>query len=209
MIVTGIEEFAKGRYEIYLDGQFAFVLYKGELRSYQIEKDKKLSDSAYYEITGTILPKRAKLRAMNLLQSKDYTEQQLRDKLRKGKYPEEILEEAIEYVKSFRYLDDDRYTMDYLRAYMERRSFQRMKLDLLRKGISGERILRCWEQLSEEDSTYDEGRLIRQLLEKKHFNPDTADSKEKQRIFAFLYRKGFSPELIRKHMLLDITSNSV
>ncbi len=39
MTVTKIEPVTKSKYKIYLDGQFAFVLYKGELSRYQIEED--------------------------------------------------------------------------------------------------------------------------------------------------------------------------
>ena len=53
-----------------------------------------------------VLPKRAKLRAMNLLQGREYTTSQLRTKLQQGYYPPEIIEQAIEYEAGFHYKDD-------------------------------------------------------------------------------------------------------
>ena len=41
MIVTDIVEFDKKRKKVYIDGEFAFVLYSGELRDYDIKKDKE------------------------------------------------------------------------------------------------------------------------------------------------------------------------
>ena len=38
MIVTGIEEQTKTKFKVYLDGTFAFVLYKGELKRFGREK---------------------------------------------------------------------------------------------------------------------------------------------------------------------------
>ena len=61
-----------------------------------------------------VLPKRAKLRAMNLLQGREYTTSQLRTKLQQGYYPPEIIEQAIEYVAGFHYIDDLRYAVDYI-----------------------------------------------------------------------------------------------
>ena len=87
MVITQIVGISKSRYRIYLDGQFAFILYKGELRQFHIEEDQELSSESYQHIMKQILPKRAKLRSMNLLQSKDYTRKQLEDKLRQGEYP--------------------------------------------------------------------------------------------------------------------------
>lgn len=40
MIVTGIEEQTKTKFKVYLDGTFAFVLYKGELKRFGIKQEK-------------------------------------------------------------------------------------------------------------------------------------------------------------------------
>ena len=53
-----------------------------------------------------VLLKRAKLRCMNLLKSRDYTEYQLRMKLRQGVYPEDIIDAAVAYVASYGYVND-------------------------------------------------------------------------------------------------------
>ena len=40
--------------------------------------------------------------------------------------------------------------------------------------------------------------MIQKLLQKKHYNPEEADQKEKLRMYNFLLRKGFSAEQVRK-----------
>ena len=84
MTVTRIEEVSSSKVKVYVDEEFAFALYKGELRKYGIKEEKELTETVYREITGEILPKRVKLRCMNLLQKKDYTRKQLADKLKKS-----------------------------------------------------------------------------------------------------------------------------
>ena len=84
MTITGIEEMNHKKVRVYIDNEFAFVLYKGELRLYGIREGEEIGEEEYLEITGKILPKRAKLRSMNLLKSRAYTEKQLRDKLVQG-----------------------------------------------------------------------------------------------------------------------------
>ena len=44
MIVTDIVELDKKRSKIFIDGEFSFVLYKGELRDYSIREGHELSD---------------------------------------------------------------------------------------------------------------------------------------------------------------------
>ena len=42
MIVTKIEDVAKTRFKVYIDEQFAFVLYKGELSRYRIAVGREI-----------------------------------------------------------------------------------------------------------------------------------------------------------------------
>ncbi len=49
MIVTKVEPLSKTKYKIYLNDQFAFVLYKGELRSYKAD-GRELSEEELDEI---------------------------------------------------------------------------------------------------------------------------------------------------------------
>ena len=198
MVVTNIEELAKSRSKIYIDGEFAFVLYKGELRLYGMKVGAQLSQNDYQTIMNEVLPKRAKLRSMNLLKSKDYTKEQLKRKLREGFYPEAIIDEAIEYVKSYHYIDDYRYCIQFIEYNAVAKSRQRMIRDLGIKGVDREVILKAMDELSENASLYSEDKLIRDLIKKKNFDIQTTDNKEKQRIMRYLYGKGFSMESINK-----------
>ena len=114
MTVTKITEISKSKLKITIDEEFAFVLYKGELHHYRLQEGEEISDEVYSEIMEEILPKRAKLRAMNLLKARAYTVKQLTDKLREGGYPESIIEDAISYVISYGYLNDRFYAADYI-----------------------------------------------------------------------------------------------
>ncbi len=200
MIVTDIIELDKKRSRVYLDGEFAFVIYKGELRDYDIRMGQYLPESCYQEIMTAVLPKRARLRAMNLLQKKDYTEKQLRDKLAEGMYPQEIVDDAIGYVKSFRYLDDDRYARDYITYHMSTRSRNRILQDLMARGIDRDMLTTIMDELYAEEGDDVEMEQIRQLLNKKHYDPENTDFKDKQKIMAFLMRRGFSVSQINKAM---------
>ena len=144
MFVTKIEELDKKRARIFLDMEFAFVLYKAELRKYQLKEGEEIGAEEYSRIVGEILPKRAKLRSMNLLKAKAYTERQLREKLQRGEYPEEIIEEAIAYVKSFGYIDDRQYAQDFIAYHMAERSGRRMEQELMAKGIR--RDMKIWRK---------------------------------------------------------------
>lgn len=202
MTVTGIEELSRSRSRVYLDESFAFVLYKGELRLYGIQMGKELEAEAYRQILEELLPKRATLRCMNLLKSRAYSEHQLREKLR-GNYPQECIELALDYVKSYHYVDDRRFAEDYIANQQEKKSRRVIEQDLLRKGISKALIEEAFAEQEELGNGPDEVALASRWLAKKNFRPEEADFKERQKMAAFLYRKGIGGETIRKVLSID------
>lgn len=202
MIVTQILELSKARSKVYIDQEFAFVLYKGELRLYHVREGQEITREDYSIITQEVLPKRAKLRAMNLLTKREYTEEQLRKKLHQGFYPEPVIEQAIEYVRSYHYIDDSRYALSYINFHESSRSRRRIENDLQNKGVHKDTIQRAWMEWEEMGGKRDELSMIQKLLEKKRYDAEHADYKEKQRIYAFLMRRGFQSDLISKALKL-------
>ena len=142
--------------------------------------------------------KRAKLRCMHLREKKDYTEKELRQKLENGKteYTEEQIDGAIAYVKSFHYVDDGRYACKYIEAMQSRKSRRQIEQELYQKGVDRELIQEAFEETGE----VPEEEQIARWMEKRNFHPEEADMKEKQRMYAFLARKGFRAENIQRAM---------
>lgn len=206
MTVTKITEISKSRVQIITDEEFAFVLYKGELRLYRLEEGQEIPKESYLEITEQLLPKRAKLRAMNLLKARPYTTKQLTDKLLQGGYPNEIAAVAISYVASYGYLNDRQYASDYIECYKESKTRSQITNALLKKGVSKQLIEECLEEQISEISEDLEREQIISWIKKKKFNTLDATFEEKQKFCAFLYRKGFQIDTIRSVLSLDITS---
>ena len=198
MTVTQLVPLSQNRYKVFIDMELAFVVYKGELRLFHVKVGEELTEEVYRQIIDELLPKRAKARAMNLLKDRDYTVSQLREKLVQGFYPEEAIEAAITYVESFHYLDDLRYAGNYIAFHADTKSKRRIMQDLTRRGIDQGTMERAWAEWEETSGGQDELKQIRRLLEKRHFDENTADFKEKQKTIAFLMRKGFEMSKIRK-----------
>ena len=198
MIIADIVELSKTKVKVCIDNDISIALYKNELRKFAVKKGSELSREIYEMIMDEVLLKRAKLRCMNLLKSRDYTEHQLAAKLKQGLYPEEIIGAAVAYVISYGYVDDIRYAKTYIECAGQAKSRRQIESDLMRKGVSKENIERAYEQCSEEDSVTAEEELIHKLLEKKHFDRQNATYEECQKMVGFLYRKGFVLDQIYK-----------
>jgi regulatory protein len=201
MLITQIVKVSNSKSKVYLDQEFAFLLYIGEIRRYQIKEGEELSEETYRQLMEEVLPKRAKLRCMHLLEARDYTVWELCDKMRQGGYPETVREEAIAYVSSFGYLDDARYTERYIRSYSGQKSRRRIQQELFRKGIDKELMERVWQQEEEQNGQNvqeEEEALIQKLLAKKKYIPEASDDKERRRLYAMLARKGFDGDAIAR-----------
>lgn len=204
MIITDVIELNKKKYKIYVDHEFAFVLYKGEFHKYRLKKDAVITEEVYRELTQEVLPKRAKLRAMHLLTQRPYTEQKLREKLMEGLYSPESTEAAIAYVKSFGYLNDKSYAEDYITYHISTQSRRVMEQKLLSKGINAKIIAECMEEVGTQECMDAEQQQIRQLFFKKYKGCFPADNNERAKMINFFARKGYSVTSV-KHALDGIS----
>ena len=122
MIVTGIEEITRSKYRVFIDEKFAFVLNKSELSHYKMKLNREITDEELQRIRTEAVLKRAKLRALHLLNTMGRTEMQLRQKMLDNEYTEDIVEEVLEYVKSFGYVDDVNYSRNFILSRKEKKS---------------------------------------------------------------------------------------
>ncbi|MBR5637675.1 MAG: regulatory protein RecX [Pseudobutyrivibrio sp.] len=194
MEIISLVKLSKGRAKICLDNGADFVLYKKEYESYGIKEGVDLSSLDYEEICTEILVPRCKKRALHLLEKQDRSEKNLRDKLKEGGYPSEIIDIAIDYINDYGYLDDARMAASHIRFYQESRSKNRLRQDLMGKGISSEII----ERVLDEEYTADEQDLIKKILDKKGYDIESVTYEDKGKMYRFLAGRGFSSESISR-----------
>ena len=188
VVVVSVEQLSKGKQRLRLDNGEVWVLYSGELRSCSLAEGTELTQTQYEQSRGDIIGKRAKKRAMHLLEKMDRTEQQLRKKLLESEYPEDLAEEAIAYVKRFHYVDDARYADSYVRLKGAAKSRGKLLAELQNKGIDRELACRV---LSEYEDERDEQQMILELMRKRNYDPQTASLQEQRRMYGYLMRRGF------------------
>ena len=195
MYVTKIEPVTKTKYKVFIDGQFAFVLYKGELSRYHIAQDTEVDERLVSQILSEIVLKRAKLRAMHLLTDMDRTESQLRTKLKQGLYPDDIIEQAMAYVKSFGYVEDEIMQGDLCSADRTARAKKKFMHHSVRKVSQKRRLTKSWKSDYEME---EERGAIQKILEKRDLCREATESSKKAKICGYLLRKGFRYEDIRQ-----------
>ena len=178
----------KNKYKVQLHGGADLVLYKREVKTYGLEAGAELTEELYERILQETLIPRAKRRALHLLEKQDRTRRNLMDKLRESDYPQEAIEAAVAYVESYHYIDDERYARSYVHFHQEGKSKRRIQQDLMQKGVDRDIIA----MVLEEEYETSEADMIRDLLRKKHYDPESADASERAKMYRFLLGRGFS-----------------
>ena len=194
MHIVRIDKKSDKKQIVYFDNDTFCPLYTSEIRKYGIDADAEISKDTYREVYDMVVQKRAKLRAMNILQKFDKTERQLSEKLLQDGYDSDTVCAVIEYLKSYRYIDDYRYAENYYEYHCEMQSRSAIKNKLLQKGISADIL----EQIITDD-LYDYTALDR-LIEKKQIREKCTDAESYRKQVGFLIRKGFSYDLIRRKL---------
>lgn len=195
MLVTDYKEMGKGKVRITLETGTVLVLYRKEISGLCLSDGAEMTDEVY-RVLLSVVSKRAKKRALYLLEKMDRSESKLREKLKASEYPSQCVDEAIEYVKSFHYLDDSRFARNYVRYHQDSLSRQQIFQKLLQKGIKKDDI----SNAIEEEYFAREDEQIKKLLEKKHYFDEPCDEKTYRRTYQFLLRRGFKSCDILKAM---------
>ena len=175
-----------------LDNDISFMLYKGEIRKYHIVENSVIDEETYLEIIE-ILYKRARERALYILDDNYKTVKQIREKLQNGYYPENIVKRVIAYLKEYGLVDDFRYAMLYIDYKSAVKSKKQLIQDLYVKGIEKEIIERAFEE-----SGYTEEDSLRKVIEKKISKYDLGEQKEIQKFYRYLVGKGYHYGDIKK-----------
>ena len=205
-IITSIKLQRKGkRFNIYLDGKFAFAVSAVALAKADLRIDQEISEKDIERLRNKDLKEKLHNKSLNFLSYRPRSEKEIRDYLNKkiasqkaqkfAESTEKVVEEIITKLKD-QDLIDDRVFTDW---WIEQRSRFRPKgrrvlwLELLRKGIKKE-IIETF--LVSEEKEFD---LARKAAKKKVKSYKDLEPMEfRQKMVAFLSRRGFNWEVIKK-----------
>ena len=144
-------------------------------------------------------PEKAKAResAFRLLKLRPRSEYELRQKLERKQYPDETIDETIQYLKQLQLIDDRRFTKAWISSRLARPfGLNRIRHELKLKGIEDQIIQ---EELSTAKETFTEDEAVLTLAQrrfKKYKNIERM--KAKRRTYEYLLRRGFSGAAITK-----------
>lgn len=200
MIITKIEKQKNNnkRYSIFIDNEFAFGIDEIDLLYYKLKENEPLDNEKYEYILNKLLLKRAKDKALKYLGYKMRSKNQVIKKLQEYEFPSNVIDKVIRVLEKYNYINDEDFAKAFIKDKLNLKGHGVFKIsyDLKMLGVDEEifkKYLYDEEFINEEEKA--KGLLLKKLGNK---NIEDLDYKEKQKIYAYLARRGFSYDSIKK-----------
>jgi len=232
MVITKLVPQKRGsRFNIFIDGKFAFGISVFIATKYKLSENKQVSDQDILNIYKEEQVEYLKQKALDYLGARPRSEKEVKDKLKSKltaskigfNYPKailtngqhatglnkvnepifnvnsnskldlesmliEIIEEVINFLKKYDYLNDVKFASWLCEQRLNQGKGERfIKQDLFKKGIDKkviEQVMKELDTKSSLDASY------KKALKKYSKDPD--DYKKKQKIYRYLLSRGFS-----------------
>ena len=183
--ISYIERTGRYKIRVTLADRDSFILSDKEWKRYDRSVGDELSEEELTELyKESFLPK-AKLRALNLLKVRDRSRSELIQRLKTDGYPEEVIKDAIAYIDRYHYLDDERFTKNYIDYRSSSKSLKELEYALSKKGID----LKDMAEKTDIELPNDRD-TIQKIIEKK-WRGKEPDKNEKDKMMRYLGRRGF------------------
>lgn len=170
-----------GRYNIYVDGKYSFSLDELQLVQNGLHSGLEISEAQLEQLKSESDFGKNYIRAVDLISRRLRSEREIRDYAFRKQWTKSNTERVVERLKARGYLNDQRFAELFFssRHQSGRYSLKRIRLDLVKKGISSDII----DDLCRANG--DSAALLK--LIKKRINKYDDENK----LIAYLARNGF------------------
>ena len=182
------------RYNIFLDGQYAFPVDEAVLIKFELTKDKVLTAEEIGEINYEDEIRKAFNRALHFLSFRMRSEHEVKEKL-KDDFGDAVIAEAIVKLKDYGFLNDEAFATAFLNTKKNtaKQGPRAIAQELKRKGVSDQ----TREAVLDEFSYEEQLTIASQLAEKvARSEQSKTPAQVKQKIRDNLMRKGYSFDII-------------
>ncbi len=142
--------------------------------------------------------------AVRLLSRRNHTKHEIRQKLRQRGFDAEAIAKVISECERFNYVNDEQTAQYYLRE-LQTKGYgrSRIRFSMKKKGLNEELISRL---IRDHHTDAEEMENARRSLEKKlrTLNREKDAGKRKEKVYRFLYSRGFSASVISELIHGDI-----
>ena len=187
----------KDRVNVFVDESFAFaisaeILYKEGLKVDQVidlEKVEKVArEDSFVKCKGS---------ALRMIERSYKTQKEIGDKLFLKGYDKETIERTMEFLKEYKFVNDEAYLNMYIKDKIKGQGKNKIKYDLMKKGIKDTEVYEAISNIDEEEELE-----TAKILALKKYNIIKKSESDKykisQKLYRFLISKGYNYDLAQK-----------
>jgi len=179
------------RVNVFLDGEFAFglpVTAAASLHVNQVLSEEEIQKLRWQGTFSLALD-----RAVRFLGYRPRSQREVTDHLRRHKVDDALIEAVLARLRDLHYVDDLAFAKFWVdnRVRFRPKGARALRYELRQKGVADELIAVALADLSEEDNAY---RVIEKKVRQWRTQPDKVF---KQKVYAYLSRRGFRYEVIK------------
>jgi len=184
------------RCSLFLDGEFYCGVGMDLVVKFHLKPGIEIDDDKLKELIQQEELNKAKNYAYRLLGSRMYTVKGVRDKLFERGYSEEVVNEVIETLERYGYLNDKVYAAEWIQSRLcsNPKGKYILRQELIRKGIKDSIIDDVIGEEFDESKEYDMALELARRKIKLYKNDDPASAKRK--LQGVLFRRGFNSEVV-------------
>lgn len=189
MIITEIsKQRKKGRYNIFVDGEFFSGIDALSLLQAGLKEGKEITrEELEQKVTESEC--RSAFDYLGKYLAAPHTKKQVNDKLKQRGYSDNVIALTIEKAESYGYLNDEEYARALVSS-LNLKSRREVKSKLMQKGIDRQTIDLCLSSISQDDENSRAQVLSEKYLKNKDINQKTLSG-----LYQYLLRKGFDGEV--------------
>ena len=188
-----------GRVSVFIDGRFAFGVNQDVVLEFGLKKGLELSVEEQRRILERESEFRARSTALNFISYRNRTEEEIRRRLARSEYGEDVIDSVVEFLKKAGLIDDASFAVSYAEGRFKTGGYgpRRVQYDLRRKGVGRAAADRAVEEVfSEADEVISKARdLGSRRWEQLAREED--ERKRRKKVFDYLVRRGYPHGMVR------------
>jgi regulatory protein len=193
MIITGLQLTKnRKRINIYVDGEYSFAIDKDVAVNSRLYKGLEINEKQIIKLKDSDSLQRCMDAAFSFLNYRPRSEMEVKQRLRRRGYSQEIIDKVIYKLKKKAFINDTEFVRYWLenRAEFNPKGRTLLKIELKQKGIRRELLNEMIIGVDDEDNAY------RAALKKSRVLTNLEYNEFKSKLFNYLKWRGFGYEII-------------
>lgn len=193
MIITDLQITKnRKRINIYIDGEFSFSINKDVVVNSRLYKGLEVNEKQIIKLKDSDSLQRCMDAAFNFLSYRPRSEMEMKQRLRRRGFSQEMIEKVIYKLKKKAFINDTEFVRYWLdnRAEFNPKGRTVLKIELKQKGIRRDLLNDMIGNVDEEDNAY------RAALKRTRVLNNLEYDEFKSRLFTYLKWRGFGYEII-------------